>query len=416
MLTMRPRVLFYVQHLLGIGHIKRASLLVQGWVEAGLDVTVVSGGEPVAQFCFDGVRLIQLPPVKASDANFSSLVNDRGLALDDAFKQRRIAVLLEALQCTRPQLLVIENYPFGRRQLRWELRPLLAQAAQLQLPPIIVCSVRDILQARSAQRIDETVALIERYFDAILVHGDADFIPLQQSFPRCDAIADKLYYTGYVSEAQVTTASPGGRSTAATSVAEVLVSAGGGAVGFALMQACLQALAQPQLFGTTQAQQHSQSQSAAKSCWRFLLGPNVTAEQQRQLKALAQQIDRSRVELVIEPVRPDFSRLLQRCRLSISQGGYNTLMDLLSAGCAAVVVPFEGDGETEQLTRTERLAQLGFCQMLREAELDPARLARAVNAALNSRVPLNGPERLHLDCQGVARSAQILLQLVATDG
>lgn len=391
---MRPRVLFYVQHLLGIGHIKRASLLVRGWLDAGLEVTVISGGEPVPQFGFSGARLLQLPAIKARDSAFSGLVDAQGQALDAAFKQRRLQQLLATLEQLQPQLLVIENYPFGRRQLRWELLPLLERAQQLSPPPVIACSVRDILQQRRPERVAETLALVERYFDAILVHGDQRFIPLEHSFPQCQAFSAKIHYTGYVTEALPP------RPAADNAVQEILVSAGGGAVGFALMHACLQLLRRPGL-----------KAPLAGLRWRLLLGPNLSAAQQRQLQEQAAQVDPAQAEVILEPLRPDFSQLLQRCLLSISQGGYNTLMDLLATGCAAVVIPFEGSGETEQLARTRRLAELGYCQMLREAELSPEALLHAIHALL--RTPR--PEALSLDCQGASHSAQLLKQLLAND-
>ena len=44
---MTRSVLFHVQHLLGIGHLRRAGAIARGLVAAGLDVTVASGGAPV---------------------------------------------------------------------------------------------------------------------------------------------------------------------------------------------------------------------------------------------------------------------------------------------------------------------------------------------------------------------------------
>ncbi|MEH6822990.1 MAG: glycosyltransferase [Motiliproteus sp.] len=420
---MRPRVLFYVQHLLGIGHIKRASLLVRAWLEAGLDVSVVSGGEPVVQFGFGAARLIQLPALKARDSAFSGLMDAQGNEIDAAFKQRRKQQLLAALDQVQPQLLVIENYPFGRRQLRWELLPLLERAQQLSSPPRIVCSVRDILQQRSPERIDETVALVERCFDAILVHGDSGFIPLQYSFPQAQAFADKLHYTGYVTEALTGQAQPRSDPARAPAgsqvapqdpqddVAEVLISAGGGAVGFALMRTCLELLIRLEQVTELNGTALNVAESGRGMRWRFLLGPNLSEQQQRQLRDLGAQIDPASADVIMEPLRADFSALLRRCRLSISQGGYNTLMDLLAARCAALVVPFEGSGETEQLARSERLAQQGYCQMLREADLNPENLLRAINVSLSA----PRPETLGLDCQGATHSAQILWQLVHAD-
>ena len=87
------RVLFYVQHLLGIGHIRRASLIVKAMSAAGLDVTLVSGGEPLETMDIGMARLVQLAPVKSGDARFSVLVDEHGKPVDDAWKAARRARL-----------------------------------------------------------------------------------------------------------------------------------------------------------------------------------------------------------------------------------------------------------------------------------------------------------------------------------
>ena len=61
------RVLFHVQHLLGVGHVARAAALTRGMLAAGLDVTVVMGGEPVANMDFSSAEVVQLPWVRAAD-------------------------------------------------------------------------------------------------------------------------------------------------------------------------------------------------------------------------------------------------------------------------------------------------------------------------------------------------------------
>ncbi len=390
MKTSMPKVMFYVQHLLGIGHIKRASLLVKAWCERGFDVTVVSGGEPVPQFGFEGAELLQLDPIKTADAEFSTLIDGAGSVLTEAFKSRRRQQLLQSFDRIQPDVLVLESYPFGRRQLRWELDPLLERAKRVDPALVIVASVRDILQARKPERIRETLIKLDRYFDKIMVHGDGAFIPLTDSFPAGLELRDKLCYSGYVTEA----ADPALRLSANQHSSahldgenEVIVSAGGGAVGFSLMQAAIQAKAQSSLAGLN---------------WRFLLGPNVPSDQWQQLQ---QQVDD---RTVIEAARDDFPALLSRCRLSISQSGYNTVMDILQANCAAVLVPFEGEAETEQLTRTRRLQQLGLCSMLREAQLNGDTLAKAVDHAMDAFKGRIGELSTSLNLNGAANSALIL--------
>ncbi len=387
----RPKILFYVQHLLGIGHVKRASLLVKAWRKQGLQVTVVSGGEPVPQFDFGDADLVQLPPIKAANADFSGLVDVKGNEIGDDFKNNRRRLLVDALHQVKADILVVENYPFGRRQLRWELDPLLDSVKTSFPNTLVISSIRDILQVRKKQRIQETVEKIDHYFDRILVHGDEDFIPLLDSFSAADEIAGKLIYTGYVMDpkkAEFTTDQMTNKK-AQDGTDEVIVSAGGGAVGQQLMQAALTA---------------KNISSLRQLKWRFLLGPNVT-EQERSL--LRQQAD---ANSIIESVRPDFPELLQRCRLSISQAGYNTIMDIFNANCQAVLVPFEGVGETEQLCRTQRLNDLGLCTMVRESQLNATNLAAAIDRATKQRVKTRDfSTKLNLD--GAEQSGLILQQL-----
>ena len=49
------RVLLYVQHLLGIGHLKRAMTLARALAAEGLEVTVASGGFEVPDMAVEAV-------------------------------------------------------------------------------------------------------------------------------------------------------------------------------------------------------------------------------------------------------------------------------------------------------------------------------------------------------------------------
>ena len=119
------KALIWVQHLLGIGHVRRAALIARAMTEAGLDVTVASGGFPVAGVSYGDARVVQLPPARAADKSFKLLVTEGDRSLDDAWKERRRAALLSLGHEVDPDILLLETYPFGRRQFRFELLPLL---------------------------------------------------------------------------------------------------------------------------------------------------------------------------------------------------------------------------------------------------------------------------------------------------
>ena len=80
--------------------------------------------------------------------------------------------------------------------------------------------------------------------------------------------------------------------------------------------------------------------------------------------------------------REDFPSLLAGAELSVSQAGYNTVCDILRAGCRSLLVPFSAGGETEQTARAERLARLGLATSLPETGLTGELLCAAITKAL----------------------------------
>lgn len=382
------RVLVYVQHLLGTGHLKRAALLVDALTRAGQNVTLVSGGFPVPGLPINAARFVQLPPVGAADMTFKSLVDERGQPVDDGFRQRRRDILLAVWQDARPQLLLVELFPFGRRQMRFELLPLLEAARSSAHPPVIVSSVRDVLGGQAdPERHQRMLDLFNRYFDHVLVHGDPALVPFERTFTYAQQLGQRLHYTGYVVDRAFEPA-PGAPDDT-TGRDEVIVSAGGGAVGAPVLEAAIRARPLSTLTDVR---------------WRVLVGAGIGERQFAQLVALAQELNSDGV--VVERNRPDFTALLRRCRLSISQAGYNTVLETLQAGARCVLVPFAGASETEQTLRARILAERGWIDMVQEDGLTARALAHVVDraAARSTRAQ----HALRLD--GADTSARLMLQ------
>lgn len=361
-MTERADILLYVQHLLGIGHLRRAAAIAKSLGARGLKVVFVSGGLPVPGLDVGDTRFVQLPPVQSRDESFSALVDADGRPVDEAWKSERASRLLGVFHAARPRLILTEMFPFGRRQMRFELIPLLEAARLEATPPAIVCSVRDILnRQRKPEKIDWIVATLNRYFHRVLVHGDPGVVPLDASFPGTDRIAAPIEYTGYVvtapAEEVIAGAIPPGEAGP-----EVVVSSGGGRVAAPLIEAALAARPLGPL---------------ADAPWRILVGPNLPA---RDFDGCAR---RAPAGVVVERARPDFQALLARCRLSISQAGYNTLMEVLRAGRPAVVVPFAAASETEQSQRARLLARRGALTVVEEAGLSGKTLDQGIRRALD---------------------------------
>ena len=150
------RVFFHVQHLLGIGHLRRAAVLARALVAGGFDVLLVSGGAPVEGLVLGGVRFHQLPPLRAADESLRDLARLDGSPVDEAFQRQRAGALLGLLGAEAPDVVITEQFPFGRTRLRFELLPLLEAARALPKRPLIACSVRDVVRRATPERVAET--------------------------------------------------------------------------------------------------------------------------------------------------------------------------------------------------------------------------------------------------------------------
>ncbi len=367
-------VLFWVQHLLGSGHLKRTALIASALAERGVETVIASGGMPLGTLDTGGARLVQLPVVGARDGSFTELVDDAGRPVDETHMERRRRRLEDLVAGLRPRLVVTETWPFGRRKLGAEVLAFLEAARRVNPRTQVVSSVRDILQ-RSAkpERYASMRDLALAHCDHVMVHGSAGFVPFSETFPWTGALDSRLVHTGYVAAPPLAEIDPRGPG-----ADEVLVSSGGGAVGKQLLD--------------TAAMARSRSRRASGRTWRLLTGEGA-------LSAV-----RAGPGLVVETNRRDFPHLLARCAVSVSQGGYNTVIDLVRTRARAVICPWSGDGETEQAERARHMQTMGMAEVLPEEDLSAQTLAEAVDRAFDLEPPVAGIIRL----DGAVTSARLL--------
>lgn len=170
---------------------------------------------------------------------------------------------------------------------------------------------------------------------------------------------------------------------------EIIVSGGGSAAALPLF-ACAVAAARLDRSGRR---------------WRLLAGRAMAEDDIARLAAEASE------RVVIERARPDFPALLAGCAVSVSQAGYNTVLDLVAARRPAIVVPFDAGNETEQTVRAEAMERAGLARCFKlsgDFVGDAVALADAVAQAVGAR-----PPALPIDRDGAARSAAILKELLA---
>lgn len=378
---MADTALVWVQHLLGSGHLRRALSLAEALAEAGLATTVASGGLPMPWPAPPGVDLVQLPPMRAADQRIAKPVDESGHEPSEALWAFRATLLRRLVERLQPRVVVTEMYPFGRRAFRHEVLGLLDHAAAFPFPPLVVCSVRDVLvdKVRADRWAEMRDIAVERY-DLVLVHGDAELFPFARTFPHAAAIADRLVHTGFVLAARPVPV--------AAWQGAVVVSVGGGAVGRRLIDTALAARPLSRL---------------ADRPWLLVGGANMPEQDLQEIR------ESLPPNVTLERHRDDLPGLIAAAEVSVSQAGYNTVAEGLAGAARMVLVPFDAGGQDEQRIRAGRLAELGLATVVTSDRLDPASLAAAVDAAASQ--PRPQPSRLSFD--GGRRSAEAIMDRLA---
>jgi predicted glycosyltransferase len=354
------RVLLYYQHLKGIGHVKRSWNLARELAKSS-QLTLVQGGPPPSLPPPD-LRLVQLDPLLLGDGLYDPFGR---LPVKEVFLRRR-AVLRELAR--EPfDLVIVELFPFGRRKFAAEILFLLEEVRRSNPAVRFVSSVRDILVEREKESVEESLELSRR-FEQIWVHSDPRLIPWELA----DSL-ENVRYTGFVSEGNAPCAGPREK--------RILVSAGGGGLGEEIYRAAAAVAGRFPDF-----------------VFHFVLGPFSRAGLGRDIQTWAG----GRTGLEISGLLPDFEAELCRSSLSLSMAGYNTVMNLVSARCPALVFPFSGD--REQRIRAEAFGL--YLGMLRWESLEPPVLEKLMRERMATPYP-----KLLPDLNGAARARELLESL-----
>ncbi len=396
---------------------RRSAGIVNALIEAGADVRVASGTFVDREsFFHPETRFINLPAHRILNRKTGEhfYYSPRGKKIKDpefdeqAWREDRDSIIHDTLAKEPAHAMLVEFWPFSRRrEFSSTVETVLDSNAGLAHRPLIFSSARDILdtsnsQKKSRSKIDseqhKAADLIRTHVDHVLIHSDPRLVAFEDGFAYWDDIKDKATYTGYVLNDDAVS-QPGDKREKM-----VVVSTGSGSTGVGLIKAA--ARARPY----TTLKDHK---------WVYILGPRMGKDERvRALSAIAEFGNAARVPVGSTEIfdhRPDLPQLLRRADFAISLAGYNTTLETLASGVPAVLVPkFQERKEkapwsdSEQKGRLVKLDRRGMLHMAYPSTaIKPKNFAGVINRAVHE-----GPGRVHLDFNGAAKTAEIVLQKI----
>ncbi|MDO4905558.1 MAG: glycosyltransferase [Lautropia sp.] len=374
----RPRIALYSHDTMGLGHIRRNTLLAQVLIKPPLQANVLlisgireSGAYPLPK----GIDSITLPAYhKQPDGTYRS----RSLDIDvERLIALRGAAIGAALGAFDPDLFIVDNVPRGAMK---ELDAPLAQLRQGNTHTRIVLGLRDIIDtpetvARQWQKQDN-FRVVHDFFDAIWIYGDTRLYDTARAY-GLDRIGNKqIVNVGYLDPCErqlpVTNHDRGDAPFA-------LCLVGGGQDGFAVAEAFAQA--------------------RLPAGWRGIIlsgamMPGPKRQRLRELTAHRQEFEV--LDFVNEPIE-----LIREARAVVAMAGYNSTMEVLALNKRAMLVP-RVTPRAEQWLRASRLAELGLVDCVHPEALN----SDTLSSWLADERGAPPPARRSLDFNGLNRVAE----------
>ncbi len=350
----KQRIIIHCQYVYGIGHFVRAVELAS-FLSKHFNVFLLNGGEPIMNYAVpDEVFFFQMPSLYKNENSNQLIPVDNSLDLKKCFDMRS-AMIEQLVNMTCPDLLITEHFPFGLL-FETEVMNLIKHIKSNNPNSKIVSSVRDVIESENGGEKDAFIcALLNEWYDVILVHSDERIVPFKASFPLTDQIKVPLYHTGYV----VQSISP---SRLENCLPILLVSIGGGRMGNELLYAMIEA------------------HKLITCHWQHKLVLFIGAFQRddQMLQSVVNKNDMTNITLLSFD-KNSYLQNLAKASAVVCMGGYNSVLEAVSTGVPVLIYnrKFLGNNKEQEL-RSALFQKCGLVKSFGEEDLAQERLATKV--------------------------------------
>ncbi len=362
----KPRAMIFVESDQGFGHFNIVDRISKELVEKGADVAIVSGNFDHAgdSFVFSAGEKMILPCVKGAPAGCPGFVGRDGSPYNEQHQQERKAYAAEILNRYQPDVIMFELYPFMNPYRNPELEAVSEWKAGKAHKIPVISLTRDIIHSGSP---DNTIALLDKHFDEVLVRGCGKIVKLEDSMPEWSDIRVPVSYIGnIVAPMPAPSPTPG----------PVIVFGGGGHYPHI-----------DNAFFENSIRARAKSIMLSQQPWTIIVSENCSEE---IFHALCELAHREAPDGSITVTRPthneSFRQMLADAPATIMRGGYNTSFELAAAQRPFLMIPrppkateAAGKHNDEQRMRAEAMQRHGFCGFVPQEEATPEHIAHALD-------------------------------------
>jgi predicted glycosyltransferase len=337
----------------------------------------------------DSVELVRMPGVTKVGAEDYRPLTSQSMS---ELQAERVGVICSTLLRVRPDVFLVDHAPLG---MKGELRLALELARTVLLETRVVLGLRDILDDPETVRRTWTeqgvYAAVDSFYDQVLVYGCPELFDVRELYALPRSLWARTIFAGYVAKDYSLEPNPG-RWNAWNRLAgerRVLVMGGGGGDAAELFHTFLSAWPAIQKAGGVRA--------------LLVEGPLMPDEARRE-------VERASTRAGIDLIRSSTSMLslIAAADVVVSMGGYNSVVESLSARRPLVVFPRTAP-RREQLIRARILERLGLARVVTPSQGASRDLGQAVLDALDTPSPRADVWR-QIDLGGADRAARLLLE------
>ncbi len=374
-------ILMYSHDTYGLGHIRRTMSIAGHLRASDVNVLILTGSPIAGRFSFpENVDFVRIPGmIKQTNDEYRSL----SIRIDPEHALNiRKSIIAATTRTFRPDLFIVDKEPLG---LKKEVLPTLQWLKAHSPQTRTILGLRDIMDDRETVRADwrhkDVYRRLEELYSEIWIYGRQDIYDAVAEYDLPAAIRDRVHFTGYLPR-RVASDRAAAKTRKKFCVGQgekmIVVTAGGGGDGYAMMETYLAMHEQEALPGIRSV---------------LITGPFMPRQQRRLLARRARPF---RIKVV--PFYPRMEEVFGAADLVVSMGGYNTVCEILSQKTPSLIIPRETP-RREQLLRATAFGRQGLVDFLPWPELAADTLHARIMSMLDSlptyrqaiaRFPLDG--------------------------